>query len=82
MQVYKLTYNPFQGGHYETEHYYFDFREAPMKGEYRFEDDLCKEVNKRLFYGVPNWGVVVQPFVLLEFIRARSTEPASAQNGG
>jgi hypothetical protein len=51
----------YQGGFYETEHYFFDFRNAPMKGKYRFEDDLCKEDKHGFFTEYPIGGWKYSP---------------------
>jgi hypothetical protein len=51
----------FQGGHLETKHYYFDFRKAPDKGRYRFENDLCLEVKDGSFLELPIGGYKYKP---------------------
>ena len=51
----------FQGGHLKTKHYYFDFRNAPDKGRYRFEDDLCSEVQNGSFLELPIGGFKYKP---------------------
>lgn len=72
----------FQGGHYETEHYYFDFREAPMKGEYRFEDDLCKEVENGYFTEYPIGGWKYSPlFYWNLYVRGRLNPQAHKMVG-
>lgn len=62
----------YQGGFYETEHYYFDFRNAPMKGKYRFEDDLCEEVQNGFFTEYPIGGWKYNPlFYWNLYVRGR-----------
>lgn len=39
----------FYGGFFESDQYQFDFRNAPQKSMYRFEDDVCVE-NKNGFF--------------------------------
>ena len=51
----------FQGGYFKTEHYYFDFRNAPMKGCYNFEDDLCEEEEQGSFTEYPIGGWKYNP---------------------
>lgn len=46
----------FQGGYLETKHYYFDFRSAPNKGRYHFENDLCAEEESGYFLELPIGG--------------------------
>lgn len=35
----------FPGGHFESEHYFYDFRNCPDKSRWTFSDDLVKEQN-------------------------------------
>ncbi len=51
----------FQGGHLETKHYYFDFRKAPDKGRYKFENDLCIEKEDGSFLELPIGGYKYTP---------------------
>lgn len=51
----------FQGGHLKTKHYYFDFRDSPNKGRYRFENDLCSEVQDGSFLELPIGGYKYKP---------------------
>lgn len=51
----------FHGGHLETKHYYFDFRKAPNKGRYYFENDLCQENPKGHFLELPIGGYKYTP---------------------
>lgn len=51
----------FQGGHLETKHYYFDFRDAPNKGRYRFENKLCQETQDGHFLELPIGGYQYKP---------------------
>lgn len=57
----KIDSTVFQGGRMETKHYYFDFRDAPNKGRYYFEDDLCKEDPKGHFLELPIGGYKYRP---------------------
>lgn len=52
----------FQGAHMKTDHYYFDFRGAPNKGRYRFEDNLCEENEAGTFLELPIGGYRYSPF--------------------
>jgi hypothetical protein len=72
----------FQGGYYETEHYYFDFRNAPMKGKYNFEDDLCKEDENGFFTEYPIGGWKYNPlFYWNLYIRGRLNPKAHKMIG-
>ncbi len=51
----------FQGGHLETKHYFFDFRKAPSRGRYRFENDLCTEEEDGHFLELPIGGYKYKP---------------------
>jgi hypothetical protein len=44
-----LDSSVFSGGHFEAGEYSFDFRTAPKKSYYRFEDDVCKEEKTGFF---------------------------------
>ena len=43
----------FVGGQFESKDYYFDFRNAPQKSSYYFEDDICVEQKNGSFLEVP-----------------------------
>lgn len=43
----------FPGGYFESPHYFFDFRNAPEKSHYRFENDVCKEELNGFFTEYP-----------------------------
>ena len=57
----KIDSTVFQGGHLSTKHYFFDFRNAPSKGRYRFENDLWTEQNKGSFLEIPIGGYKYKP---------------------
>jgi hypothetical protein len=72
----------FQGGHYETAHYYFDFRNAPPNGKYRFEDDLCQEVENGFFTEYPIGGWKYSPlFYWNLYVRGRLNPQAHKMAG-
>ncbi len=72
----------FQGGYYETTHYYFDFRKAPPKGKYRFEDDLCQEVDNGFFTEYPIGGWKYSPlFYWNLYVRGRLNPQAHKMVG-
>tara|TARA_B110000285_G_scaffold22250_1_gene21514 strand:- start:75 stop:995 length:921 start_codon:yes stop_codon:yes gene_type:complete len=49
----KIDSSVFQGGYLQTENYSFDFRLAPVKSKYQFEDDVCQEVENGTFTEFP-----------------------------
>jgi hypothetical protein len=49
----KFDTSVFTGGHFESPHYNFDFRKAPKKSMYRFENDVCEEVENGSFVEYP-----------------------------
>lgn len=51
----------FEGGYFESEHYYFDFRNAPQKGRYNFSDSLTKEDKQGIFTEIPIMGMRYLP---------------------
>ncbi|MEX2483284.1 MAG: hypothetical protein WED10_01915 [Brumimicrobium sp.] len=51
----------FPGASLKSKHYYFDFKNAPTKGRYRFEDDLCKEDENGTFLELPIGGYQYHP---------------------
>lgn len=51
----------FQGGKFESEHYYFDFTDAPDKGRYLFEEKLTEVDAKGRFTEVPIGGYKYNP---------------------
>lgn len=68
----KFDSTVFQGGYFETKHYYFDFRNAPNKGKYRFEDDLCVENDSGYFTEYPIGGWYYNPlFYWNLYVRGR-----------
>tara|TARA_B100000508_G_scaffold60116_1_gene46764 strand:- start:40850 stop:41833 length:984 start_codon:yes stop_codon:yes gene_type:complete len=57
----KIDSTVFQGGKMSTKHYYFDFTNAPSKGRYRFDDNLCQEVENGSFLELPIGGYRYKP---------------------
>ncbi len=57
----KIDSTVLQGGHMETKHYYFDFRDAPDKGRYNFKDNLCQEDPSGHFLELPIGGYKYNP---------------------
>ena len=49
----KYDTSVFPGGHFESKHYFFDFRKAPFKANYRFEEDVCVENEDGFFHEYP-----------------------------
>lgn len=49
----KYDTSVFPGGHFESEHYDFDFRNAPHKSKYKFENDVCVEDPSGFFTEYP-----------------------------
>lgn len=43
----------YPNGHFESEHYYYDFRNVPAKKRWRFDDDLCVESVNGQFLEMP-----------------------------
>ena len=70
----KIKYDTtvFQGGYFKTKHYYFDFRNAPKKGKYCFENDLCIEQKDGFFTEYPIGGWYYNPlFYWNLYVRGR-----------
>lgn len=51
----------FEGGFFKSDHYYFDFRDAPNKGKYNFSDTLTKEDETGFFTEIPIMGMKYFP---------------------
>lgn len=51
----------FYGAAMKSKHYYFDFKDAPNKGRYRFEDNICKEEENGSFLELPIGGYQYHP---------------------
>jgi hypothetical protein len=51
----------FYGAAMTSKHYYFDFRKAPNKGRYHFEDDICVEDKNGSFLELPIGGFQYHP---------------------
>jgi hypothetical protein len=51
----------FYGATMKSKHYYFDFRNAPNKGRYNFEDDICEENENGAFIELPIGGFQYHP---------------------
>jgi hypothetical protein len=53
----KYDSSVFVGGHFESKDYFFDFRTAPQKSKYNFEDDVCVENTEGFFteYPISSW---------------------------
>ncbi len=49
----KYDTSVFPGGQFQSEHYAFDFRKAPKKSYYKFENDVCKEDENGFFTEYP-----------------------------
>lgn len=49
----KYDSSVFAGGYFESKDYYFDFRTAPKKSKYNFEDDVCIENTEGFFTEYP-----------------------------
>jgi hypothetical protein len=49
----KYDSSVFPGGHFESKDYFFDFRNAPEKSKYNFENDVCLEQNDGFFTEYP-----------------------------
>ena len=49
----KYDSSVFPGGNFVSKHYAFDFRSAPKKSNYRFEEDVCVEVETGSFVEYP-----------------------------
>lgn len=49
----KIDSSVFPGGAFESSDYNFDFRTAPKKDKYRFEDDVCREDKNGYFIEYP-----------------------------
>jgi peptidoglycan/xylan/chitin deacetylase (PgdA/CDA1 family) len=49
----KVDTSVFVGGQFESKDYYFDFRNAPAKSSYHFENDVCVEDKIGSFLEVP-----------------------------
>jgi hypothetical protein len=58
----KYDTSVFPGGNFESKHYSFDFRSAPRKSSYRFEDDVCEEVETGSFTEYPISSMLYSPF--------------------
>ncbi len=57
----KYDTSVFSGGHFESPHYNFDFRLAPKKSNYRFEDDVCEELESGSFTEYPITSLKYSP---------------------
>jgi hypothetical protein len=51
----------FPKGHFESEHYFYDFRNAPEKSRYRFDDDLCVANENGQFWEFPIGHDTIKP---------------------
>lgn len=49
----RIDTSVFVGGHFESKDYFFDFRTAPKKSYYRFESNVCEEVENGYFEEYP-----------------------------
>jgi peptidoglycan/xylan/chitin deacetylase (PgdA/CDA1 family) len=49
----KIDSSVFYGGRFYSEDYAFDFTKAPKKSSYRFETDVCNEVENGIFLEIP-----------------------------
>jgi len=49
----KYDTSVFYGGYFESKDYFFDFRNAPQKSNYSFENDICEEDEKGSFVEYP-----------------------------
>ena len=58
----KYDTSVFPGGNFESKHYSFDFRNAPKKSNYRFEDDVCEEIEGGSFIEYPISSILYSPF--------------------
>lgn len=50
------------GSHYSSPYQHYDYRHAPRKGMYRFEQDICYEEEEGRFWEVPISMYEVSPF--------------------
>ncbi len=57
----KLDSTVFKGGHYETKHYYYDFRNCPEGTQWRFSTHLCESDPEGEFLEVPIANMKVGP---------------------
>jgi hypothetical protein len=58
----KIDSSVFSGAHFESENYFFDFRTAPQKAKYNFEDDVCIENENGYFTEYPISSFKYSPF--------------------
>ena len=67
----------FSGGYFETKHYFFDFRKAPYKGRYQFEDDVCVETQGGKFTELPIGGWRYSPLFYWKLYALGRINPAA-----
>jgi hypothetical protein len=58
----KYDSSVFKNGMFQSDAYNFDFRAAPDKCKYQFEDDVCKEVEFGYFTELPISSFLYHPF--------------------
>ena len=49
----RLDSTVFKGGHFESKHYYYDFRTCPEKTRWQFDSALCEEEVNGKFLEIP-----------------------------
>lgn len=57
----RIDSSVFPGGYYQSEQYNYDFRNAPAKSSYRFENNPVEEVSNGYFTEVPISGIKNSP---------------------
>jgi len=57
----------FRGGYYKSNTHFFDFRNAPKKGMWRFEDNILEENQNGYFLEIPISSIKVSPFFYWKF---------------
>jgi hypothetical protein len=57
----KIDSTVYKDGHYESKHYFYDFRNYPNKTRWQFEDKLCEEQEGGSFLQVPISNMTYDP---------------------
>jgi hypothetical protein len=71
----KVDSSVFRGGYFESEQYNYDFRNAPKKSRYKFEDDPNKEVEKGHFTELPITSIINSPLFYWELFLLGRLDP-------
>ncbi len=66
----------YSGGYHDSPAHYFDFRSAPPKEEWRFENDCCVESEAGQFHEVPTTSDHLSPFFYIQLYLRMKLNPS------